>query len=428
MAEHAILSPSSAERWFECPGSITASIGMPNHSSAYAREGTAAHELAEMANREGKDPAEWKGHKIAVPYTDDYGVKQTEAYTVDLEMVRYVRSFVSYCTGLKNLPGTSFHAAETVVSLAALGNSLEKCWGTADFIAYDADNRRLHVVDLKYGKGVEVHAAGNLQLLIYALAAWVSLGDAQGPDSGKSFAVDEVAATIIQPRIGSIDPDIRVYTAIELLDFLYDIQRAAVAALDEKAPRHAGEQCRFCPARFTCPEYAAAAQGGHQLSAQDEFNMTETNEMTALNTPNDISKPPSELSVAEVAEKLQQAQLLQKWIKDATTYLYEQASQGVDVPGFKVVDKRPSRVWAQSEAKTYKALKSHVSKKSDVHTTKLLSPAQVEKVIGKANLDPELVQSISSGTTLVPESDPRQPVGVSAQAEFDDQPKLEDLL
>ncbi len=51
MVAHALLSPSSAERWMQCPGSVALSYGAPDSSSEYADEGTAAHELAAMCLR-----------------------------------------------------------------------------------------------------------------------------------------------------------------------------------------------------------------------------------------------------------------------------------------------------------------------------------------------------------------------------------------
>lgn len=42
---HAKLSPSSAHRWIACPGSVWLSEDAPKTTSAYAEEGTKAHEI-----------------------------------------------------------------------------------------------------------------------------------------------------------------------------------------------------------------------------------------------------------------------------------------------------------------------------------------------------------------------------------------------
>jgi hypothetical protein len=43
---HAKLGPSGAHRWMSCPGSIVLEEDVPDRSSVYADEGTAAHMLA----------------------------------------------------------------------------------------------------------------------------------------------------------------------------------------------------------------------------------------------------------------------------------------------------------------------------------------------------------------------------------------------
>lgn len=44
---HALLSPSSSERWISCPPSVRMSEGIEEKPSEYAAEGTAAHSLCE---------------------------------------------------------------------------------------------------------------------------------------------------------------------------------------------------------------------------------------------------------------------------------------------------------------------------------------------------------------------------------------------
>ena len=45
---HALLSASSAHRWLECPPSAIAAEGYKNEGTEFTREGTLAHEIAEI--------------------------------------------------------------------------------------------------------------------------------------------------------------------------------------------------------------------------------------------------------------------------------------------------------------------------------------------------------------------------------------------
>ena len=45
---HAVLSASSSKRWLNCPPSAKLNAEIPDITTEYAKEGTDAHELAEL--------------------------------------------------------------------------------------------------------------------------------------------------------------------------------------------------------------------------------------------------------------------------------------------------------------------------------------------------------------------------------------------
>ena len=83
---------------------------------------------------------------------------------------------------------------------------------------------------------------------------------------------------------------------------------------------------------------------------------------------------------------------------------------GVTVPGWKLVDKRATRKWAVDEAEITAEFGGIGTDK--LYKTELLSPAQMEKVLKEYGLviPAVLLKTVSSGHTLVPESDKRPSV------------------
>ena len=49
--QHAILAPSAAKRWMTCPPSARLEAQVPSKDTAYTREGTIAHAMAETILR-----------------------------------------------------------------------------------------------------------------------------------------------------------------------------------------------------------------------------------------------------------------------------------------------------------------------------------------------------------------------------------------
>ena len=139
---HAKLSPSSAFRWLNCPGSIRLSAGIEDTSSPAAEEGTRAHELAEamLGGKKGKADSD--------------------------EMLAYVQQYVDY---VREIAGDSKIYIEQRVDLTEY---VPNGYGTADVITITGDT--LHVIDLKYGLS-RVFPKDNPQLYLYALGAYTGL-------------------------------------------------------------------------------------------------------------------------------------------------------------------------------------------------------------------------------------------------------------
>ena len=111
-------------------------------------------------------------------------------------------------------------------------------------------------------------------------------------------------------------------------------------------------------------------------------------------------------------------------IKALEAFAYAEASSGSEIPGFKLVDKRATRKWAQDDGETQTALFNMDLHDQDIYEAPILrSPAQIEKTIGKskkakAALEP-LVKKVSSGTVLVSMADDRSPVKLISAEDFD---------
>ena len=373
---NAKLSPSAAERWMTCPGSVVLSEGMPNRGSAYAEEGTQAHDLAERI---------LKSHR-----------GDTIAHN-NREMWDHVQVYATYVQDL--------YAEGDILAVEKQIKVTDQVWGTADALVWNEAKAELHVVDLKYGAGVAVEVSNNLQLKIYALAALLTM----------KLPAKTVVATIVQPRLPHPDGLIRSkeYAAVDLLDFhadLMDAVKRVDGAWEFKSatpvePRlweaeyltPSEKGCRWCLAAPTCPK----------LKAQS----------TAL--AKKVFAPAMAYDPAELADVLDKLPLLEAWCKNVREFAYAEAEQGRVPPGYKLVEKRTTRKW-RNEQEAADALMDTDLDREDLYERKMLSPAAVEKLLGKKNagiLD-ELCTKESSGHTLVHETDKREAVRLDAQSAF----------
>lgn len=373
MTTHSKIGASSSKRWMTCPGSVRLVESVPKSaSSVYADEGTAAHALAELCLNAPLAP---QPHAFIGETVGDKGFKVTK------DMADAVKVYVDYIRGL-NLPVS----VECRFDLSSIYPGM---FGTADAVAFDKKTQVLHVIDYKHGAGVAVEVENNTQLLYYAVGS---------AHENTQYPFVSVRLTVVQPRCPHPDGPVRSWDVdgFDLLLWTADLVEAAKRAEDPNAPLISGEHCRWCPAAGICPKLRADALA----AAEKDFE--------------DVTYTPEEL-----AEALDQVPRVEAWVKAVREFAYAEAERGFCPPGYKLVAKRASRKWT-NEDEVAAVLNKWGFADDDIYApAKLKSPAQLEKAIGKQELDMSgYVVAESTGLTLVPITDRRQGVLSGPMADF----------
>jgi hypothetical protein len=345
-----IVGGSTAKRVINCPGSVALVQKMPPQpTSKYAQEGTMLHDAISQV-------------LLGAPTVDILSAELTqelfdEKIVVALELLDEIDP-------KKEL----IYEVETRVGF---GDLLPGVFGSTDLVGR-LGNRAI-VLDWKFGDGVVVPAEENEQLMFYA-AASMRTEEAKWAFEGAT----EIECIIIQP------PVMRrwVTTKERIAQFERDLVRAVKLAQTPDAEIKTGDHCRWCAGKPICPQMNGAVERATQLKIK-------------------------ELNVEQVNTMLTQADILEDWIKDLRALAFQMVEKGIKLPDHKLVPKRATRSWVKGAKEALLA-----TGLTESELMEMISPAQAEKILKKKKLalPPEVTVSISSGSTLVPRSDPRTEV------------------
>lgn len=396
MGAHAILAPSSAKRWMTCTPSARLEELVPSKDTAYTREGTIAHAMAEGILRH---LLESKAQEMpeAGEFFETGGTMIAEfCRTCELEgfdwreMAETV--YENYCRPVyEAYLGAQLEDPEAVLLIESklkLTEFIPEGFGSSDAVLIYGDT--LEVFDLKYGKGVKVEAEDNPQMMCYALGAYCG--------QGEFYDIANVRMTIIQPRLKHESS--WAVTAVKLLDWARnELAPAALKAWNGEGDPKPGEHCRFCRVAAQCKALAA-------------YTLDVTQKQTE----------PGLMTLDEIAQLLPHFATIKSWISSVEEFALASALEGDTIPGFKVVEGRSIR----KISNPYRAMdileKNGISPENYLKPKELKSIGDLEKSLTKKGFNTllgDLVIKPEGKPTLVEEADPR-PAFNRAQSDFKD--------
>ena len=477
---HALLSPSGMPAAIRCLAKPHRERGLPDQSSSFADEGTAAHFLMEQCLLENKDAKDFQGLNIRVEggVTDFH---TSGKYPVGLDMIGpmqkaldYVRAVAEGATiyteqklSIAHITGEHWHKETGAVSfLNDAGeyvdfdtgekyreDEVEPATGTTD--VWIVKGRVAHCLDLKWGMGVQVFAKDNEQQEMYTdagLQEFDFLGE-----------VEEIHLHIVQPRLGHFDEEVMSRADLDAkIETIRQVSKRILAGPEGLTAVPGEKQCRFCMASATCAERTAfttelivgefvdldkgfvkvempqaeklLAQSFGVKPAAIDFvrgNSSEADEHFTVKKPN--IRPSLEAAEAKLpdasderlATLMDAADMIEGFAKAVRAEVERRLLAGKFTDArYKLVEGRQgARSWVNEE-QAEAALKAMRLKVDQMYDFKLISPTTAEKVLKEANprkwnkLQP-LIGRSDGKPSAAPASDKRPTLSMAIAEQFE---------
>lgn len=357
---------STAARTLQCPAWHELAANKPKDHSAndHADRGTLLHDAIEvMLQDDDVQPDDFLGKKL-----NNYTLNEDDIDQLDMALEAYLDVAEKYDFTL-----------ELIEAEVKAG---EDIGGTSDIIAANDDT--VFIIDHKFGFN-PVNPEENSQGLFYAMCA------REDDRYAKLFeGRTKLIIGINQPANADKGEDILPIweTDIQRLNEFTEQYFKALDSQDIDAPA-SGSACTYCPNITTCPVKTGQARAALMLD-------------------------PNSTDAKELAEAMAMVSDLEAWVREVKKQAHEQAELGLRIDGFKLVAKRATRKWTDEEAVGALIRKNKKIKVDEAYDTKLKSPAALEKVLKKKDIDIEkyvdYIEAVSTGTTLAPNSDKRAEV------------------
>ena len=364
--QHLPIGGSTAARTLECPAWVSRSVNAPKQpSSTYADEGSMLHLV--MENFYDND----------LSFEDQLGVTTFNEHVFSEDTLE--------------LAVMAYQAAESVFDKYDIDEMMiepfmeivkDEVGGSTDLLCVSGDGKTVVVLDWKFGRH-PVAAEDNKQGLFYTLAA-----ETDASTRGMFDKAEQFVFAVVQPKAYGNKADVWEFGEEELGLFDEQLVETIATSKEENPPAKAGDHCHYCPAAATCETRKLQVRSALVLDPE---------------------------VAADLSEAMAMVDQAEKWCKAVKAATHNTLERGGQVEGWKLVQKRASRVWTDPAAVEDKIRKAKKIKLSDGFDMKLKTAPQIEKVCKAIGYDfksfEPLIAKVSSGTTLAPESDKRPAVG-----------------